>query len=160
MPYGIGPPKPRPKPPPPPPLPNPPRGPLSDALSTRIVRPSNLVHVRPHCQQAIDHSESAIGKRKQCDSYSTLFMVAMAFWASPSWVYRTNPKPRLRPVSRSLTTTFPCPLLEAASYSSEHSHQSHKRMQNQECLASGRRKERSHIQLPRRGQTPRTSGEE
>jgi hypothetical protein len=29
----------------------------------------------------------------------------IAFWASSSLVYRTKPKPRLRPVSRSLTTT-------------------------------------------------------
>ncbi len=34
-----------------------------------------------------------------------LFMALMAFWASSSLVYRTKPKPRLRPVSRSLTTT-------------------------------------------------------
>lgn len=38
--------------------------------------------------------------------YSTLFISSMAFWASDSCVYRTNPNPRLRPVSRSLTTTF------------------------------------------------------
>ncbi len=38
-------------------------------------------------------------------SYSTLFIADMAFWASSSLVYRTKPKPRLRPVSRSLTTT-------------------------------------------------------
>lgn len=38
-------------------------------------------------------------------AYSTLFIAAMAFCASASWVYRTKPKPRLRPVSRSLTTT-------------------------------------------------------
>lgn len=35
-----------------------------------------------------------------------LFMAAMALSASFSLVYRTKPKPRLRPVSRSLTTTF------------------------------------------------------
>lgn len=35
-----------------------------------------------------------------------LFMAAMAASASASWVKRTNPKPRLRPVSRSLTTTY------------------------------------------------------
>lgn len=38
-------------------------------------------------------------------SYSMLFIAAMARCASSSFVYRTNPKPRLRPVSRSLTTT-------------------------------------------------------
>jgi hypothetical protein len=37
---------------------------------------------------------------------STLFMAWMAFSASASWENRTKPKPRLRPVSRSLTTTY------------------------------------------------------
>jgi hypothetical protein len=39
-------------------------------------------------------------------TYSTLFIAEMAFCASSSLVYRTNPKPLLRPVSRSLTTTW------------------------------------------------------
>jgi hypothetical protein len=38
-------------------------------------------------------------------TYSTLFMAAIAASASESWAKRTKPKPRLRPVSRSLTTT-------------------------------------------------------
>lgn len=44
-------------------------------------------------------------KWQKSSSYSMLFMPAMAFWASASLTYRTNPNPRLRPVSRSFTTT-------------------------------------------------------
>lgn len=40
------------------------------------------------------------------DPYSTPFMDAMAASASDSDEKRTNPKPRLRPVSRSLTTVW------------------------------------------------------
>lgn len=39
-------------------------------------------------------------------AHSMLFIAVMAFCASSSLVYRTKPNPRLRPVSRSLTTTF------------------------------------------------------
>lgn len=39
-------------------------------------------------------------------THSTLFIAAIADSASCSLEKRTNPKPRLRPVSRSLTTTF------------------------------------------------------
>lgn len=38
----------------------------------------------------------------------SLFMFAMAASASESWEKRTKPKPRLRPVSRSLTTIYAC----------------------------------------------------
>lgn len=41
-------------------------------------------------------------------AYSTLFMFAIAASASVSWAKRTKPKPRLRPVSRSLTTICAC----------------------------------------------------
>lgn len=108
-------------PPPPPPRPPPPLGPLSEALSTRIVRPSNLessVRQGDHkAQTARRKKAKAANKRRprrtgkktiggEEISYSTLFIASMAFWASDSCVYRTNPNPRLRPVSRSLTTTF------------------------------------------------------
>lgn len=46
-------------------------------------------------------------------SYSMLFMAVMAASASLSFVYRTKPKPRLRPVSRSFTTTCSDPREES-----------------------------------------------
>jgi hypothetical protein len=45
-------------------------------------------------------------KDRASSTHSTLFMAAIAASASVSEEKRTNPKPRLRPVSRSLTTTF------------------------------------------------------
>jgi hypothetical protein len=46
-----------------------------------------------------------VDERDMVLTYSTLFMFCMAASASESWANLTNPKPRLRPVSRSLTTT-------------------------------------------------------
>lgn len=87
--------------------PKPPRGPLSDALSTRMVRPSNLcAESRKSQYHPFDQKHSQVTAPIGGTSYSMLFIAEMAFWASASWVYRTKPKPRLRPVSRSFTTTY------------------------------------------------------
>lgn len=80
----------------PPPKPPPPPLPRSLALSTRMVRPSNLSKL----------VSGEVGVNSEAATYSTLFMAAMAASAPASSAKRTKPKPRLRPVSRSLTTTY------------------------------------------------------
>lgn len=70
-------------------------------------------------------------------TYSTLFMAWMAASASDSWVKRTKPKPRLRPVSRSFTTTCEGSELECAG-----------------CNGAGTRES---VQLLRLDRIPRTS---
>jgi hypothetical protein len=61
-----------------------------------------------HMDRAHDESLDSHGvyhiHQTQTFAYSTLFIEAIAASASESWEKRTKPKPRLRPVSRSLTT--------------------------------------------------------